>query len=332
MRTEANLAGLLQGFFSDRLLRQRQASPHTVAGYRDTFRLLLRFAAQQRKKAPSKLSLEDLDAPFVGDFLDHLEKLRGNSVRSRNTRLAAIHSFFHYVSFQEPAYADQCRRVLAIPSKRYERRQIEYLTAEEIEALLVAPDRTTWLGRRDRALLLVEIQTGLRVSELIGLHRDDIVLGTGAHLRCQGKGRKQRCTPLRQEVVEVLTQWLREIPNDPAAPVFPSSRDGPLSRDAVERLIACHQRTAEGHCPSLKRKKVTPHVLRHTAAMQLLQHGVDRSVIALWLGHESVETTQMYLHADLRLKEEALSKVTPLEVKVGRFRPDDELLAFLERL
>ena len=332
MSSNAGFSSLVQAFFTDRLLRQRRASPHTVAGYRDTFRLLLRFAKQRLGKAPSKLSLKDLDAPFVGDFLDHLEKERGNGARSRNTRLAAIHSFFHYLSFQEPAYADQCRRILAIPSKRYDRRLIEYLTAEEIDALLAAPDRASWIGRRDRALLLVGIQTGLRVSELIGLRRCDIILGVGAHVRCEGKGRKQRFTPLRQEAVEVLAQWLRECPAEPATPAFPSSRGGPLSRDAVERLVARHQRSAERRCPSLKRKRVTPHVLRHTAAMQLLQHGVDRSVIALWLGHESVETTQMYLHADLRLKEEALSKVPPLDVPPGRFRPDDELLAFLEGL
>jgi site-specific recombinase XerD len=332
MSTDTHLAGLVQGFFTDRLLRQRQASPHTVAGYRDTFRLLLRFAAQRLGKAPSRLSLTDLDAAFIGDFLDHLEKERGNGARSRNTRLAAVHSFCHYVSFQEPAHADRCRRILAIPSKRYERKQIEYLTAEEIDALLAAPDQATWMGRRDRAMLLVGIQTGLRVSELIGLRRDDVILGAGAHVRCEGKGRKQRCTPLRQGAVEVLVQWLRECPDNAAAPAFPSSRGGPLSRDAVERLVTRHQRTAERHCPSLRRKKVTPHVLRHTAAMQLLQHGVDRSVIALWLGHESVETTQMYLHADLRLKEDALGKVTPLDVQPGRFRPDDELLAFLEGL
>jgi len=332
MSSDTNFPGLVQAFFTDRLLRQRRASPNTVAGYRDTFRLLLRFAKQRLGKAPSKLSLKDLDAPFVGDFLDHLEKERGNGARSRNTRLAAIHSFFHYLSFQEPAYADQCRRILAIPSKRYERRLIEYLTAEEINALLAAPDRATWIGRRDRALLLVGIQTGLRVSELIGLRRCDIILGVGAHVRCEGKGRKQRFTPLRQEAVEVLTQWLRECPAEPATPAFPSSRGGPLSRDAVERLVARHQRGAAEHCPSLKRKRVTPHVLRHTAAMQLLRHGIDRAVIALWLGHESVETTQMYLHADLRLKEEALSKVPPLDVPPGRFRPDDELLAFLEGL
>src|SRR3954469_7154756 len=332
MSSDANFAGLVQSFFTDRLLRQRRASPNTVAGYRDTFRLLLRFAKQRLGKAPSKLSLKELDAPFVGDFLDHLEKERGNGARSRNTRLAAIHSFFHYLWFQEPAYADQCRRVLAIPSKRYQRRLIEYLTAAEVDALLAAPDRSTWIGRRDRALLLVGIQTGLRVSELIGLRRSDIILGAGAHVRCEGKGRKQRFTPLRQEAVEGMARWLLGCPAEPATPAFPSSRGGPLSRDAVERLVARHRRGAERHCPSLQRNRVPPHVLRHTAAMQLLQHGIDRSVIALWLGHESVETTQMYLHADLRLKEEALSKVTPLEVPPGRFRPDDELLAFLEGL
>jgi site-specific recombinase XerD len=332
MNVSTNFSGLIQAFFTDRLLRQRRASPHTIAGYRDTFRLLLRFAAQRLAKTPSKLSLEEMDAPFIGDFLDHLEKERGLVARSRNTRLAAIHSFFQYVSFQEPACADQCRRVLAIPSKRYERRLIEHLNSEEIDALLAAPDRATWIGRRDRALLLVAIQTGLRVSEIIRLRRNDVVLDTGAHVRCEGKGRKERCTPLRKEVVEVLAQWLRECPAEPTAPVFPSSRGGPLSRDAIECLVTRHQRSAEQRCLSLKRKKVTPHVLRHTAAMQLLGHGIDRSVIALWLGHESMETTQMYLHADMRLKEDALKKVTPLDVRPGRFRPDDELLAFLESL
>jgi integrase/recombinase XerD len=332
MNTKANFSALVQGFFTGRLLRQRRASPHTVAGYRDTFRLLLQFAGARLGKVPSRLTLEDLDAAFIGDFLDHLEKERRNSARSRNTRLAAIHAFFQYVSFQEPAYAEQCRRILAIPSKRYERRLIEYLSKEEIDALVAAPDRTTWRGRRDHALLLVAIQTGLRVSELIGLQRKDVILGSGAHLRCYGKGRKERCTPLRQEAVAVLAKWLGERPAELATPVFPSSRGRALSRDAVERLVTRQQRTAERQCPSLKGKKVTPHVLRHTAAMQLLQHGIDRTVIALWLGHESVETTQMYLHADMSLKEEALARMTPLDVQPGRFRPDDQLLAFLESL
>jgi integrase/recombinase XerD len=332
MTTHTDFPELIQAFFTERLLRQRKASPETVAGYRDAFRLLLRFAAKRLKKEPSQLALEELHAPFIGEFLDYLEGERSNSVRTRNARLAAIHSFFRYVSFEEPGCADLCRRILAIPSKRYERRPIAYLTREEIDALVAAPDSTTWLGRRDHALLMVAIQTGLRVSELIGLQRQDVRLGRGAHVHCRGKGRKQRCTPLRREAVRVLIPWLRECPGDPEAPIFPSSRGGALSRDAVERLVARHCQTAARRCSSLKRKTVTPHVLRHTAAMELLQHGIDRSVIALWLGHESVETTQMYLHADLRLKEQALARIVPLGVKPRRYRPNDRLLAFLESL
>ena len=332
MTTHTDFPELVQAFFTERLLRQRKASPETVAGYRDAFRLLLRFATRRLKKEPSKLALKELDARFIGEFLDHLEVERSNSVRTRNARLAAIHSFFRYVSFEEPSCADLCRRILAIPSKRYERRPIAYLTREDIDALVAAPDTTTWIGRRDQVLLLVAIQTGLRVSELIGLQRQDVRLGRGAHVQCTGKGRKQRCTPLRKEAVRLLVAWLRECPNDPETPIFPSSRGGALSRDAVERLVARHCHTAVRRCSSLKRKTVTPHVLRHTAAMELLQHGIDRSVIALWLGHESVETTQMYLHADLRLKEQALSRIVPLGVKPRRYRPDDKLLAFLEGL
>ncbi|MDD4892114.1 MAG: tyrosine-type recombinase/integrase [Phycisphaerae bacterium] len=313
MTRHSDFPELVQAFFTDRLLRQRQASPETIAGYRDAFRLLLRFAAKRLKKEPSKLTLEELDTPFIGEFLEHLEGERSNSVRTRNARLAAIHSFFRYVSFQEPSCADLCRRVLAIPSKRYARRPIAYLTREEV-------------------LLVVAIQTGLRVSELICLQRQDVMLGRGAHVHCTGKGRKQRCTPLRKEAVKLLVAWLRECSSEPHASVFPGSRGGALSRDAVERLVTRHRHTAARCCPSLKRKTVTPHVLRHTAAMELLQHGIDRSVIALWLGHESVETTQMYLHADLRLKEQALARIVPMGVKPRRYRPDDQLLAFLEGL
>jgi len=332
MTRHSDFPKLVEAFFTERLLRQRKASPETIAGYRDAFRLLLRFAARRLKKEPSKLALKELDARFIGDFLDHLEAERSNSIRTRNARLAAIHSFFRYVSFEEPSCADQCRRILAIPSKRYERRPIAYLTREEIDALVAAPDTTTWIGRRDQVLLLVAIQTGLRVSELISLQRQDVVLGRGAHVRCKGKGRKQRCTPLRKEAVKLLVPWLRKGSQDTVAPVFPSTRGGSLSRDAVERLVTRHRQTAARRCPSLKRKTVTPHVLRHTAAMELLQHGIDRAVIALWLGHESVETTQMYLHADLRLKEQAMSRISPMNVKSRRYRPDDKLLAFLENL
>ncbi len=323
---------LLQSFFTQRMLDQRRSSGHTIAGYRDTFRLLLRFAAEQLSKMPSNLLLEDLDASFIGQFLDHLERDRGNTARTRNARLAAIHAFFRYVALEEPAHALLCQRVLAIPNKRHERRLITFLQHEEIDALVAAPDPTIWIGRRDRTFLIVAVQTGLRVSELIGLRCQDVVLGTGAHVQCIGKGRKQRGTPLREEAAAVLSSWLQERNGLPQDPVFPSMRGGSLSRDAIERLVAKYAKIAQKNCPSLSRKKVTPHVLRHTAAMELLQHGVDRSVIALWLGHESVETTQMYLHADLRLKEQALSRTTALGVKPVRYRPDDQLLAFLEGL
>lgn len=330
--TAADFPALVQAFFTDRLLRQREASPHTVAAYRATFRLLLRFAAKRLGRAPSHLVIADLDAAFLGEFLDHLEHERKNTARSRNARLAAIHAFFRHVALTEPAHALHCQRVLAIPSKRFERGIVEFLGDEEIDALLAAPDPATWLGRRDRTILLVAVQTGLRVSELTALRRQDVALGTGAHVRCHGKGRKLRCTPLRRDVVQVLEAWLRERPTAPDTPVFPSSRGGRLSEDAAERLVAKHTATARGRCPSLAGKRVTPHTLRHTAAMQLLCRGVDRTVIALWLGHESIETTQIYLHADLGLKERALAHSASSGLAPGRYRPHDKLLAFLEGL
>ena len=330
--TTATLPALLQCFFTERLLAQRRASPHTIASYRDCFRLLLDFAATQLGKAPSDLMLENIDARFISRFLDYLQSERGNSARTRNVRLAAIHSFFRYVALGEPVHALHCQRVLAIPSKRHERKPICFLEEAEIDALLAAPDLSTWAGRRDRTLLLVAVQTGLRVSELIGLHGDDVVLGAGAHVRCQGKGRKHRSTPLRKDAVRALKAWLHERRGQPTDPVFPSIRGGSLSRDAVERLVAKHAAAARQSCPSFERKKVTPHTLRHSAAMDLLHHGVDTTVIALWLGHQSVETTQIYLHADLRLKEKALSRTTPRGSKPARYRPTDKLLAFLESL
>jgi integrase/recombinase XerD len=328
----ATFPALLQRFFTERLLQQRHASPHTIAGYRDTFRLLLRFAVDHVGRTPSALTMDDLTPAFVGDFLDHLERARGNSSRTRNARLAAIHSFAHYVALNEPAHALLCQRLLAMPSRRFERKIVAFLTRAEADAVLASPDLSTWIGRRDRALLLVALQTGLRVSELIHLTRAHVVFGPGAHVRCTGKGRKQRCTPLRRDAAAVLEGWLRQQPGSPGDPVFPGIRGGRLSRDAIERLVSRHARTAHVRCPSLHAKKVTPHVLRHSTAMELLAHGVDRAVIALWLGHESVETTQMYLHADLRLKEQALSRTTPLGVKLPRYRPPDQLLAFLEGL
>ncbi len=330
--TTPDFSALLQAFFADRLINQRRASAHTVTAYRNAFRLLLRFAAERLGRAPSQLEFADFDAEFLGEFLDYLERVRGNSARTRNARLAALHSFFRYVSFIEPEYALQCQRVLAIPSKRFERGSVEFLGDEEVEALLHAPDAATWIGRRDQALLLVAVQTGLRVSELTALRRKDVALGTGAHVRCYGKGRKLRCTPLRRDAADVLKAWLHERPPEPDEPVFPSSRGGRLTEDAVKRRVVKHADAARQRCPSLAAKRVTPHTLRHTTAMQLLQSGVDRSVIALWLGHESIETTQIYLHADLRLKEQALARMDPSGLSPGRFQPDDALLAFLDSL
>ncbi len=330
--TSNNLSRFIEAFFTDRLMLQRKASPHTIASYRDTFCLLFSFTQKELKKAPSQLSIKDLDAPFIGTFLKYLEKERGNSSNTRNARLAAIQSFFNYIALREPIYNGLIQRVLAIPSKRYERKLIEYLTRPEIDALLSAPDTSTWAGRRDRTLILVAVQTGLRVSELIGLRCNDIVLGSGAHVRCHGKGRKERCTPLRKEAVTELRIWLSKYNGSSSEYLFPNARGGQLSRDGVEYLLAKHVVTAQQKGPSLKNKRISPHVLRHRAAMELLENGVDRSVIALWLGHESMETTQMYLHASLKLKEKALAKTTPFNVKSGRYRPDDKLMAFLKSL
>jgi integrase/recombinase XerD len=324
------LAPLLQTFFTDRLQRQRRASPHTVAAYKDAFSLFLRFARERRGKAPSDLALDDLDAELIGAFLEHLETERGNSVRTRNARLAAIHSFFHYIAVLVPERAELIARVLAIPSKRFDRGPVDFLTRPEAKALLTAPDRSTWVGRRDHVLLLLAMQTGLRVSEVVSLRTEQLALDAAAHVRCRGKGRKERCTPLTRQTVSALRAWLRERGGAPSDPVFPSRCGGCLSRDAVEKLVAKY--AAQAPTPTLRAKRVTPHVLRHTAAVQLLQAGVDTAVIALWLGHESVETTQIYLDADLTMKEAALAKLQPLDAHPGRFRADDRLLAFLNGL
>jgi len=332
MTTASTFPALLQGFFTERLCMQMQASANTIAGYRDTFRLLLRFAGEQCSKPPTRLKIEDIDAKLVADFMVHVETVRRNSARSRNTRLAAIRSFFRYVAISDPSHLLHCQRILAMPSKRHIKKAVCFLDAREIVALLTAPDRSTWVGRRDHAILLVALRTGLRASELIGLRCKDVVLGTGAHVRCDGKGRKERCTPLRRDTVKVLEQWLKERRGDGDQPLFPTTRGGKLSRDALERLVRRHVLAASSSCSTLAGKRVSPHTLRHSTAMELLQHGVDQSVIGLWLGHESVETTQIYIHADLRLKEKALSRMAIPEANPGRYRPDDKLLAFLEAL
>ena len=332
MKTTRTFSELLQAYFTDRLMAQCNASALTIANYRDAFCLLIAFAQRCLKKPPNKLAIPDLDAPFILRFLEYLEKERGNSPRSRNVRLAAIHSFYTYVALQEPAFGAVAQRVLAIQSKRCSKSPVDFLTRAESEALLAAPDQTTWSGRRDRTLLLVALQTGLRVSELIGLRCQDVVLETGAHVRCTGKGRKTRCVPLRKEVVSALRHWLLERDGKPDEAVFINARGQPLSRDGVQYILAQHVKQARVKCPSLKTKRASPHVLRHTLAMELLQHGVDRSVIALWLGHESMETTQIYLHANLELKEQALEKTEPFAGQSRRYRPPDQLLAFLRGL
>jgi integrase/recombinase XerD len=327
-----DLAPVLQGFFTDRLARQKKASPNTIAAYRDTFRILLAFAQAKTGKPPNQLSLADLDATLVGAFLQHLEQQRGNSSATRNARLAAIHSLFKYAAPRAPEHATVISQVLAIPPRRRERAIVSYLTPEEAEALVAAPDRRTWHGRRDHALLLLDVQTGLRVSEVTGLNRQDIHIEAGSHVRCRGKGRKDRATPLTTQTVKVMRTWLAELGPDPASPLFPTRPGGRLSRDAVERLVARHATTAANTCTSINDKHVTPHTLRHTAAMTLLKAGVDTSVIALWLGHEGTETTQIYLHADMTIKEQALARIQQPGTSPGRYRPPDALLAFLDNL
>ena len=332
MKDVTGFPTLLEMFFTRRLIAQRRASPHTIASYRDTFRLLLQFAEKRLAKAPSKLTIEDLNAPFLGAFLDHLESTRANGARSRNLRLVAIRSFFRYAALETPQHAGLIQRVLVIPNKRQPRPLVGFLTRPEIDALLAAPPRDTWVGRRDHTLLLTAIQTGLRLAEITSIRQQDVSLATGAHVRCEGKGRKERCTPLTKSTVTVLTAWVREQGADGTRIFFPSVRGGRLSADAVQHLVAKYAAVAQKTCPSLADKRVSPHVLRHTTAMELLQAGVDRTLIALWLGHESVETTQIYLDANLTIKEEALSKITPLHTKGGRYQPDDDLLAFLKGL
>jgi integrase/recombinase XerD len=328
----ANLPALVQRFFTDRLQSQLGASRHTVASYRDTFRLLLLFASERSAREPSQLRMQDLDAALIGAFLDYLEHDRASTPKTRNTRLAAVRSFFRFVAYAEPECSLQCQQVLAIPNKRHERSSVEFLTEQETAALVAAPDLTTWIGRRDRALLLVAVQTGLRNAELRSLRRHDVQLGVGAHLRCTGKGRKTRCTPLQRDVAAVIEAWLVERGGGPDDAVFPSTRGGFLSADALQGLVARNVAAASMMRPSLAERTITPHTLRHTAAMDLLRRGVDLTVIALWLGHESIESTQIYLHADMQLKERALGYADPSGTKPARFRPSDSLLAFLKGL
>ena len=332
MNATASFAVLLESFFTQRLMQQRQASPHTISSYRDTFRLFLRFVKQHLHKSPSRLTFAEINAPLIVAFLDDLQKQRSVTARTRNLRLTAIRSFFQYAAFEAPTHSAQIQRVLAIPCKRFTRTLVPFLVREEADALLAAPDQRTWSGRRDQAFLLVALQTGLRLSEMTGLNHEDATLGTGAHIRVLGKGRKERCTPLTKQTGTVLKAWLREPERADGQPLFPNARGGRLSAHGVHYMLAKHAALASKTCASLRKKRVTPHVLRHSMAMDLLQAGADRAVIALWLGHESVETTQMYLDANLALKEAALARTTPLNGKPARYRPTDQLLAFLNSL
>jgi len=325
-------ATLLQQFFTQRLMQQKRVSAHTIKSYRDTFRMLLRFAQERLHTSPDRLTFEMIDAPFISAFLAELEKTRGVSVRTRNLRLTAIRSFFRFAAYEMPTHSAQIQRVLAMPSKRHDRRLIDFLTRPEADALLGAPDRATWIGRRDHILLLTTLQTGMRLSEVTSLRRKDITFGTGAHIDIIGKGRKQRAIPLCKPVTAVLAAWIEETGAAPDKVVFPSLRGGQMSADAVERLLSKHLAIASETCASLKKKHITFHCLRHTTAMDLLHAGVEQTVIALWLGHESVETTQIYLDADLALKEKILARTIPFDSKPGKYRPDDRLLAFLNQL
>ena len=326
------LAPTLEAFFTQHMAGQRQASPRTIGSYRDTWRLLLGYAREKTGTAPAGLDIAAIDAVLVSSFLTHLEPDRGNTARTRNARLAALRSFSKFAALRHPEHAATIARVLAIPAKKHGRTSVSYLTAGEIKALLAAPAAGTWHGRRDHALLALAAQTGLRSSELTGLTRGDVQTGTGPAARCHGKGRKDRVTPLTANVAAVIRAWLREQPGEPDDPLFPVRTGRPLSSDAVEDLVERHVAIASAGCTSLRDKHVTPHTLRHTAAMALLQAGVDPVTIALWMGHESPRSTQPYIHADLKLKEKALARTSPPKTKTGRYRPPDKLLAFLEGL
>ncbi|MPZ89650.1 MAG: tyrosine-type recombinase/integrase [Nitriliruptorales bacterium] len=323
---------LLQDFFQRRLIAERGVSAHTIASYRDTFELLLRYAARRSGRTPSALTLDDLDAPLVLDFLDHLETERGNSARTRNLRLTAIRSFMRHASLRDPTCLPIAQRVLAISPKRFDRPELDFLSRDEIDALLDAPDTSTWSGHRDATLFAVLYNSGARVSEATGLTNADVLLDRASALQLHGKGRKQRVVPLWKNTAAKLRAWRVHI--DPAAdaPVFPNRSGRPLSRSGVEHRLQVALETASQRCPSLAKRHVTPHTLRHSTAMHLLQSGVDVTVIALWLGHEDTATTHLYIEADLAMKEAALSRIDPHCGKRTRFKPPDRLLAFLEGL
>jgi integrase/recombinase XerD len=328
----SSFAMLVQEFFCQRLIAQRQASRHTIASYRDTFRLLLGFAEKRLKRTPADLALTDIDPPLVLDFLDHVEQTRGNRVRTRNLRLTAIRSFMKFVAGRDPGTLASVQRVLAIPTKRFDRPLVGFLTRDEIDAILAAPSIDHWSGRRDRVLFATLYNTGARVSEIIGILRRDLSLTTSPFVQLHGKGRKDRSVPLWRTTATALQQWLSTLPASADQPVFPNRAGSAMTRSGVQDRLDRAVRTAAGHCPTLRDRRISPHLVRHSTAMHLLQAGVDLTVIALWLGHESPTTTHMYVEADLKMKQQALEKIPPAHPGAGRYRPPDKLLAFLEGL
>jgi integrase/recombinase XerD len=326
------IAPLVQAFFADYLVRQRRVSPQTVSSYRDTFRLLVQYLSQTTGKKPSNLSLDDMQANAILQFLDSIERDRGNSIQTRNARLAAIRSFFRLVALRDPARMNMAAQILSIPVKRADRRLIGYLTRLEIEAILATPNTRTWSGQRDYALLLTLYNTGARISETLALRQDHVSFGTGSLVHFKGKGRKERSVPLWPKTSRTLRNWIEKRGENAEHIFFPNAAGGPLSTDGANYILQQAVQRAIPSCPSLKAKRVSPHVIRHSTAMHLLQSGVDITVIALWLGHESLETTHGYIQADLRMKEQALGKLAPAGGSLSRFKPDDALLAFLSAL
>jgi len=331
-KLEIILSTLIQDFFCRRLITQRNASSQTIAGYRDTFRLLFRYAQEKMKKAPAALQFEDLDADFVLKFLDYLEQERGNCERTRNLRLAAIRSFLRYVSYRLPGSLSSIQQVLAIPLKRFDRPSLEFLQREEVEAIIAAPDKTTFSGHRDFVMFMTLYNTGARVSEIIRLQVGDVCLENKASILIHGKGRKQRSIPLWKSTQCHLRRWLLRLKSDSQDPLFPSRCGKPLTRSGVEYRLRLAVKKAAEQFPSLEKRQISPHALRHTTAMHLLQSGVDITVIALWLGHESPATTHMYVEADLTMKEKALQKLQEPSLRSARYQASDSILSFLESL
>lgn len=332
LSAQARFAVLVERYFLERLTRQRNASPQTIAAYRDTFRLLLDFAHTHRGMPVEAIVLTDLDASFVLAFLDYLEVQRHNAIRSRNARLAAIRSFLKYAALQEPQALPAIQGVLAIPMKRCDKPLLGYLTRDEVETLLNAPDAATWAGRRDRALLATLYNTGARVSEAAGITVADIVTEATASVRIRGKGRKERRVPLWPTTVHLIRKWMKEISGAPEQALFPSRSGTRLTRSAISERLRRAVTTAAAACPQLSGRDISPHTIRHSTAMHMLQAGVDITVIALWLGHESPSTTHIYVEADMKMKEAALSAIKPPEIRPARYRPPSRLLHFLQAL